>query len=197
MKVILASGNPHKAEELNELFDQAIIHVEAAPQKLEVVEDGESYHANALLKAKAYYDRFKQPVVADDSGLNIAKIPDQLGIHSARFGGDGIDYGARNQLLLDLMKDIPKGEREAYFSCVLCFYLSPEEIYFFEGRVEGEIGFAPKGEHGFGYDPVFYPSKAPNGESLAQLPQWKQENSHRARAAQAAISFFKEQGKTI
>lgn len=197
MKVLLASGNPHKAEELNDLFDQSIVHVDAAPEKLEVVEDGESYHANALLKAKAYYDRFKHPVVADDSGLNIAAIPHLLGIHSARFGGEGIDYVARNQLLLETMKDIPDGQREAYFSCVLCFYISPEEIYFFEGRVEGAIGHAPKGAHGFGYDPVFYPLKAPNKESLAELPEWKQENSHRARAAQAAQIFFKERGKTI
>lgn len=190
MKVLLASGNPHKAEELNDLFDQSIIHVEAAPEKLEVVEDGESYHANALLKAEAYFKKFKLPVVADDSGLNVQQLPELLGIYSARFGGEGMDYQKRNQLLLETMKDIPAGERDAYFSCVLCFYLSPEEIYFFEGRVEGVIGHGPLGEHGFGYDPVFYPTKAPHGESLAQLPEWKQQNSHRARAAQAAQQFF-------
>jgi XTP/dITP diphosphohydrolase len=83
--------------------------------------------------------------------------------------------------------------RAAYFACTLCFYISPDEVYFFEGRVHGTIGHELKGGHGFGYDPIFVPERKENdGLTLAELPEWKNENSHRARAVQSALSFFKE-----
>jgi XTP/dITP diphosphohydrolase len=81
--------------------------------------------------------------------------------------------------------------RLANFTCVLCCYLSPEEVYFFEGRVHGVIGTEYRGDKGFGYDPVFVPTRAENdGKTLAELPEWKNKNSHRAKAAQAALAFF-------
>jgi XTP/dITP diphosphohydrolase len=77
--------------------------------------------------------------------------------------------------------------------CVLCFYISEDEIYFFEGRVQGEIGASLKGSEGFGYDPIFIPERKENdGKSLAELPEWKNQFSHRAKASQGALDFFKE-----
>lgn len=189
MEFLLASGNPHKAEELNDLFEAGKVTVKAAPEKLEVVEDGETYAENALLKARAYYDKFKVPVVSDDSGLNVLSLPEELGIYSARFGGEELSYVDKMLLLMGKLDNIPSCDRSAYFSCTLCFYISPEEVFFFEGRVNGEIGKEIKGEHGFGYDPVFFPEKG-NGKSLAELPEWKQSNSHRANAAKMAEKFF-------
>jgi XTP/dITP diphosphohydrolase len=190
IKLFLASGNQHKAEEFAELFSPEILIVEAAPEKVEVTEDGLTYNENAFKKAQAYYEKFKVPVVSDDSGLNVQALPDDLGIHTARFGGDGLSASERNTLLLERMKDIK--EREAEFVCVLCFYFSPDEVFFFEGRLKGEIGQEQLGDEGFGYDPVFMPSKAERGKSLAELPDWKQLNSHRALACQSALKFFKE-----
>lgn len=190
LKLYLASGNQHKAEEFAELFDADVLSVLAAPEKVEVVEDGLTYRENAFKKAQAYYDKFKMPVVSDDSGLNVEALPEDLGIHTARFGGEGLSASERNELLIERLKG--NENRSAEFICVLCFYLSPDEVFFFEGRLKGNIGEEQLGKDGFGYDPVFLPSKAEEGKSLAEVPDWKQINSHRALACQSALNFFKE-----
>jgi XTP/dITP diphosphohydrolase len=187
---ILASGNAHKAEEFKELF-LGTLTVTAAPKTLEVDEIGKTYTENAFLKAKAYYDTFKVPTLADDSGLNIEALPEILGVQSARFAPELPSYADKCRKLIELVET--KENRNAYFVCVLCFYLSPEEVYFFEGRVHGVIGTELRGDQGFGYDPIFIPErKEQDGKSLAQLPEWKNEFSHRAKASQTALHFFKE-----
>lgn len=191
IELILASGNTHKAEEFSELFDPKFITVKAAPGKLEVVEDGTSYFENALLKAKAYYDKFKVPVIADDSGLNVAALPNELGLHSARFGGDGLTDKDRAELLLKKLDGV--SNREAYFSCVLCVYFSESEIFYFEGRMNGIVGFSYRGSTGFGYDPVFIPEgKIEEGLTVAELHEWKQKNSHRSVAVSFAQKFLSQ-----
>ena len=192
---ILASGNAHKAEEFSELLNPEVIVVSAASDKLEVIEDGKSFQANALLKAKAYFDQYKKPVLADDSGLVVNALPGELGIHSARFGGEGLSDQQRYELLLEKLK--AQADRKAYFVCVLCFYFSPESIFFFEGRLQGEIGHEAKGGHGFGYDPVFVPTKLADGKSIAEDPNFKAKYSHRAVACQQAESFFKGFNETV
>ncbi len=189
LELILASGNAHKAEEFAELFDPKLISVKAAPDKLEVVEDGETYFENALLKARAYYEKFKVAVIADDSGLNVQALPGELGLHSARFGGDGLKDRDRAELLLKRMDGI--ADRSAYFSCVLCVYLNEKEIFYFEGRMSGSIGYSYRGSTGFGYDPVFIPTdKAEEGLTVAELHEWKQKNSHRSVAVGFAQKFL-------
>lgn len=189
MNFLLASGNAHKAEEFKELF-HGTLSVSAAPASIEVDETGKTFTENAFLKAKAYFDTYKVPALADDSGLVVESLPDILGVQSARFAPELPSYADKCKLLLQMLEG---KKREAYFVCVLCFYLSPEEVYFFEGRVHGEIGSELKGEKGFGYDPVFIPErKEGDGMSLAQLPEWKNEFSHRAKASQVALQFFKE-----
>lgn len=187
---LLASGNAHKAEEFKELF-QGTLTINAAPQTLEVDETGKTYTENAFLKAKAYYDTYKSPALADDSGLNVEALPDILGVQSARFEPQLKDYSDKCKKVIELLSN--KENRNAYFVCVLCFYLSPDEVYFFEGRVHGTIAFELKGEKGFGYDPIFIPErKEQDGKSLADLSEWKNEFSHRAKATQSALHFFKE-----
>lgn len=187
---ILASGNAHKAEEFKDLF-AGTLSITAAPKTLDVDETGKTYTENAFLKAKAYFEAYQKPALADDSGLIVEALPDILGVQSARFAPDLKDYADKCKKVIDLLAN--KENRNAYFTCVLCFYLSPEEVYFFEGRVHGVIGNELKGDGGFGYDPVFIPERKENdGLSLAQLPEWKNEFSHRAKASQAALQFFKE-----
>ena len=189
IELILASSNAHKALEFSELFDSNIISVRPAGAKIDVVEDGETYFENALLKARAYYDKFKLPVIADDSGLNVTALPNELGLHSARFGGDGLSDKDRAELLLVKLDGVVN--REAYFSCVLCVYFSSSEIFYFEGRMGGVIGYTYRGSTGFGYDPVFIPTeKIEEGLTVAELNDWKQKNSHRAVAVALAQKFL-------
>ena len=188
---LLGTGNSHKAEEFKELFLNTLV-INPAPRTLDVDESGKTFIENALLKAKAYYDTYKVPALADDSGLMVESLPDILGVQSARFAPELPEYADKCRKLIELL-NLAHKDRRAYFVCVLCFYLSADEIYFFEGRVHGIIGNELKGEKGFGYDPIFIPERIENdGRSLAELPEWKNEFSHRAKAAQAALEFFKE-----
>lgn len=191
MKVLLASGNQHKVDEFNELFFESKIQIQASDEKLEIIEDGETFFSNAQKKAEGYFKKYNKPVMADDSGLVVEALPEELGIYSARFGGEGLSDRERAELLVEKLKN--HENRNAHFVCVLCFYLSPEEIYFFEGRMDGEVGHAYRGEHGFGYDPVFIPKHHEGDASLAMLPDWKKEHSHRSQACAAAQSFFNGQ----
>ena len=194
LELLLATGNPHKAEEFSELFDREVLNISAAPEKLEVVEDGTTFNENALKKAEAYFEKFQKPVMADDSGLIVAALPGELGIHTARFGGDDLTATERNELLLKRMDEVT--ERDAYFICVLCFYLSKDEVFFFEGRMQGKISQQIQGKDGFGYDPIFLPNGAPEeGKTVAELTEWKQVHSHRAVACQHAEKFFKERDR--
>lgn len=188
---LLASGNSHKAEEFGKLFDSSLIQVKSSPEKIEVVEDGESFQENAFKKAEAYFKKYNTPIISDDSGLVVESLPEELGIHSARFGGDGLNDRQRVELLLEKLNGVEN--RKAYFVCVLCFYLAPGEVYFFEGRSHGNISLGIQGENGFGYDPVFIPENHDGKTSFAEDLEWKMANSHRSKACQMAGSFFKEQ----
>jgi XTP/dITP diphosphohydrolase len=195
MEFILATSNQHKAIEFAELFDPKFISIKAAAEKIDVDETGTSYFANALLKASAYYEKYKLPVLADDSGINVLSLPNELGIYSARFGGPNLSDRERALLLLDKLEKDNLTDRSAYFTCVLCFYLGPNEIFYFEGRMNGKIAYHYRGTGGFGYDPVFIPSDYPNNDqdlTVSELGNWKNENSHRANAVKVASKFFRE-----
>ena len=187
-KFILASGNPHKVEELCRLLSPTLT-IKFPPKSLEVIEDGNSFEANALKKALAYFKHFQYSALADDSGIVVEALPTELGIYSARFGGEGASDEERGRRLLEKLEG--QFNRKAYFICSLCFYLSPQEIFFFEGRLNGTIAHHYSGDHGFGYDPVFIPDGVENEWTLAECPEWKDQNSHRAKACDAAKYFFK------
>ena len=188
MKFILASSNKHKVEEFNDFFKASKLEVISPSEKIEVVEDGNSFNENALKKASAYFEKYNSPVLADDSGLVVEAMPGELGVYSARFGGEGLTDKDRALLLLEKMKD--EKNRKAYFNCTLCFYISPEEVYFFEGRFKGEIIDEYIGDHGFGYDPVFKGESQEQGQSVAMDPEYKSQNSHRSIAVKQALKFF-------
>jgi len=206
LHLTLATGNSHKCEEfisLQKIFSplhdeknedsdlRTRLSLGPASRSIEVDETGTTYFENAFLKASAYYNFVKGPVLADDSGVEVLALPGELGIYSARFGGEGLSDKDRCELLLKKMSLVEnKEERAATFMCVLCAYLSPEEYYFFEGRVPGYIGLRLEGQSGFGYDPLFFPSKNPKLLSYAQDLEWKEKNSHRAIAFQGLLQFF-------
>jgi XTP/dITP diphosphohydrolase len=191
MNFLLASTNQHKAHELTKLGEIAGLTIASAKDKIEVVEDGATFQENAFKKAMTYFKTYNAPVVSDDSGLVVQSLPEELGIYSARFGGEGLNDRDRAMLLLEKLQDFPRpAERQAYFVCHLCFILSEKEVYFFEGRLNGKIGEVYRGSHGFGYDPIFIPEG--QSQTLAELPEFKQQHSHRAVAMRYATSFFKE-----
>ena len=192
---ILASGNEGKRRELEQIFSSGKMAITLPPQRIEVVESGTSFGQNALLKARAYYQKYQAPTLSDDSGLEVMALPGEMGVYSAHFGGDALSSKERAYLLLEKLKSTPLGERGACFVCQLCFYCSPGEIFFFQGRLEGEISFEARGEGGFGYDPIFIPRANSDGRTLAQIPQWKQVHGHRAKAVAQAKDFFLGRGK--
>lgn len=205
--LILASNNNHKALEFAELFELygKLFTLSVPKDGPSPEETGTTFFENALIKAKAFYDQYKRPVMSDDSGLVVSSMPTELGVQSARFGGDGLSDRQRAELLLERLKDKSVEDKKAYFICVLCFYLSPSEIYYFEGRMDGNILDAINGDGGFGYDPVFHPTELDSlsqnpvnmgheedyGDvSLAMVPNWKKTHSHRAKAVELAAKFF-------
>lgn len=190
MEFVLASGNSHKVEELNLLFDHSELNIVAAPEKIEVVENGDTFQENAFKKAEGYFKKFQKPVLSDDSGLVVPKLPSILGIHSARFAPEFTEYSDKCKKVIELMNGFESDEdRSAYFVCVICAYISPEEVYFFEGRVHGTIATSLAGTSGFGYDPIFLP-EGQDGQSYAEVFEWKMKNSHRAKACEAMDNFF-------
>jgi len=191
LEFLFASSNAHKMHDFQQAFKDSPLRLKLADVSLDIEESGKSFEENALIKAQAYYQKFKKPCMADDSGLVVEKLPEDLGIYSARFGGADLTYLKRMQLLLEKMQNYTLvSERSAFFVCVLCFYLSPQEIFFFEGRLQGSIAFKPEGEFGFGYDPLFVPKDYAQGLTLAQIPDWKNQYSHRAKASKEALQFF-------
>ncbi|MCB9096036.1 MAG: non-canonical purine NTP pyrophosphatase [Halobacteriovoraceae bacterium] len=190
MSIILASQNEHKVKEIQEYLGR-IISLKKAPEALEVIEDGQSFQENALKKAQAYYDKFQTPTLSDDSGLILEAFPEILGIHSARFAPEFPEYSDKCQRVLDIYQEKKESYRQAYFICVLCYYLSPQEIYFFEGKSKGVIAEKLRGEGGFGYDPIFLPDAHPQSKSFAEDPEWKDSHSHRAKALESFREFLK------
>ena len=188
MDLLIASGNPHKAKEFQDLLDGKLFTIMLPSPKISIKEDGDTFMENSRLKAEAYYHVLKKPVLADDSGLIVEELPQELGVHSARFGGEGLDDKGRMELLLKKLQGIEDKKRKASFVCVLCFYLDPKEIFFFEGHLNGRIAQKAQGEDGFGYDPIFLPENLDT--TLAQNPDWKKQHSHRAKACQRASEFF-------
>ncbi len=189
MNLILASSNSHKAEELNEMFSKESISISAAPEKIEVVEDGDTFAENSYKKAAGYFKRFKKPTIADDSGLIITILPDELGVQSARFAPELPEYKDKCNLIIEKLAN--SSDRSAYFICNICVYFSEDEYFHFEGRMQGEISHTISGSGGFGYDPIFIPDgKSP--KTIAELDEWKAQNSHRARAVKMALNFLRE-----
>ena len=157
-------------------------------------ENGSSFVENAVIKAKALYDMVRTPVISDDSGLCVKALGWGPGIHTARFGDTEekkLSSQEKYMLLLDKMKGVE--DREAYFACALCLYLSPSRIYIIQEEARGSIALSPStGKEGFGYDPVFFSNDA--GCIIADLgPGEKDLYSHRGKAARIMKSLIEKE----
>ena len=187
-KLLVATNNPGKVREYEELLVGLPLQVTFPAQEgiaIDVDESGATFEENARLKAVAYARASGLLTLADDSGLEVDALGGAPGVWSARYAGPGAGDADRYQKLLSALAGVPDGQRTARFRCVVALAWPDGAVHTSEGRCEGQIGWAPRGEHGFGYDPVFI-VEGFGGQTMAELlPEIKNRISHRARAVQA------------
>ncbi len=178
----IATGNPHKTEEFAQMLgkDVQIKTLKDLPkeQRPEITEDGTSFEENALIKARALYNVVHEPVMADDSGLEVDALNKAPGIYSARFMGEDTSYDVKNQAILDAVEG---KDRTARFVCAIAWIDEDGTERVYRGTMEGFINDRIEGKHGFGYDPIFYfpPFKT---TSANVDPEVKNSASHRHNA---------------
>ena len=194
MKFVLASSNKNKIKELKAILggvmsDAEIITIKEAGIDDDIVEDGSTFAENALIKARVAAST-GMIGIADDSGLTVEALGGEPGIYSARYAGDHGNDKANNEKLLENMRD--KTNRSAAFVCnIACVFPNGDAPIVAEGKIEGEILDAPRGEGGFGYDPLFYVPSL--GKTLAEASsEEKNAISHRANALAAFAEMFKK-----
>jgi len=195
-RLVLATRNPHKIDELRRILDGAglavhLVGVDVFPHVRDVVETGTTFAENALLKAHAVAAATGLPAVADDSGLCVDVLGGAPGVFSARWSGRHGDDRANLDLLLAQLADVPDDRRGAHFACAAALALPGGVERVVEGRLTGCLARAPRGEHGFGYDPVFVPEG--DVRTTAEMaPPEKDAISHRGRAFRALAPLVGE-----
>lgn len=186
MKLLIATGNRHKLNEIRRIFDMPSLDLLALaefPNAPEVVEDGATFEANAIKKAVSAAGFTGLWAMADDSGLEVNVLNGEPGVYSARYAGEECDYAANNSKLLSALKDA--NDRSAGFTCVIALSDPEGKTRVVKGRCTGAISDRPRGDNGFGYDPLFVPDGY--SETFAEMdPDTKNEISHRAAALRKA-----------
>ncbi len=197
MKIFIATKNKHKLKELERILKpfgiETVSENDLSEDLPEVDETGTSYEENALLKAQSGLRVTGLPTIADDSGLSVDALDGAPGLYSARYSGGSGDDAANNEKLLNALKGLPKEKRTATFvSSIICLFPNGETITAY-GECKGYIGFEPKGESGFGYDPLFVTE---NGTFAELSADEKDAISHRGNALRAfkvkLENYFKE-----
>lgn len=191
-RIILATNNPHKVTEIRailaglpyEVLDASAIDPAPDPE-----ETGSTLEANAIIKAKAFFDASGLWSLADDSGLEIDALGGDPGVRSARYAGPGCTFADNNRKVLELMTGVPEHRRSARFRCVAALAMGPDTVRLFEGTVEGRIIEETRGTEGFGYDPIFFSPEL--GRTFAEATaDDKNRISHRGRAFRAVAGYL-------
>lgn len=203
MKLLLASNNAKKLKELQRILDQAgldsveLLALSQVEAYEEPIEDGRTFTDNALIKARAGVAHTGLATIADDSGIAVEELNGMPGVLSARWSGAHGNDQANNDLLLAQMEHVPDRRRGAAFVSVCALVLPDGQEFVQEGRWEGELLRGPKGENGFGYDPLFVPAEETliggQGRSSAELSaEEKDALSHRGKALRALVEKIAE-----
>ena len=162
MKILIASNNTHKISEIQKILNLRykdkfeLLSPNDLSLTLDVDESANDLEGNAELKAKAFFEAAKIPVIADDTGLEIDALNGEPGVYSARFAGENANDSQNRHKVLGLMKDVPDNKRTARFRTVIC-YIDSNHTAFIEGNCDGKIIKEEHGDAGFGYDPIFMP----------------------------------------
>jgi XTP/dITP diphosphohydrolase len=195
MIVVAATQNKHKLEELDAITRPfgffLVSRKDADVPDFEIEEDGETFEENSLKKAMEIHKLCKLPTIADDSGIMVDYLNGDPGIYSARFAGEEGNDDKNNKKLIELLSSLPMEERSAKFVSVITMVFSDREILVARGECQGHILYEPRGENGFGYDPLF----VPNGyeRSFGELSaEEKNQISHRAKALQVLATQLEE-----
>lgn len=193
-KVILASNNSHKLEEMKLIlgdFNYEVVTMEEAGlTDYEIVEDGKTFEENSLIKAKTVLEELGEVTIADDSGLVVDCLDGEPGVRSARYAGEKVSYLDNNKKLLGVLEGVPFLERKAKFVSVITMLFPSGDEIVVRGEIEGNIALNESGENGFGYDPLFYIPRLK--KTFAELSsEEKNEISHRA----VALKILKEKLK--
>jgi len=189
--IVLASSNPGKVREINQLL--AGLELQVRPQGefgvTDAEETGLTFVENAILKARHASSHTGLPAIADDSGLEVDALNGAPGIYSARYAGSGASDQANLEKLLAALQDVPEAQRSARFQCLLVYlrHAGDPTPLICQGTWEGRILFTPRGEYGFGYDPVFHvPTHDCSSAELA--PELKNSLSHRGQALRKLVA---------
>lgn len=198
MELVIATRNAGKLREIRHLLAGvgiAVLGLESFPELPEVEEDGETFAANAEKKARTIARLTGRPVLADDSGLEVDALDGAPGVYSARYAGPGASDADNNRKLLSALVAVPADRRQAAFRCVMAYCSPNGDCTLFEGRLAGLVLDAPRGDRGFGYDPLFLvPEYA---KTLAELPlEVKNRISHRGQALRKVIDWLRANSGT-
>ena len=185
--LVAATHNKGKLAEFSRMLEPKGIHVVPPPDPgliQNIVEDGETFSENALIKARAVFKATGLPTIADDSGLCIDALQGRPGVYSARYLGEETPYTVKNAAIIKELENVPQEARTARFECAIALVTAQGE-HLFTGTFEGKIGYKPSGENGFGYDPIFYVGdKSSSDMSDAE----KDAVSHRGKALRALLA---------
>ena len=197
MKVVLASKNPHKLVEISQItkeFGFELVLQSELGVDIDVEETGTTFEENSLQKARAVMEATGLPALADDSGIAVDALDGAPGVYSARYGFDeSLDDWGRMMLLLKNTEQVPDGQRQAQFVCVITFVDPEGKVIQARGEILGELTREPRGDNGFGYDPIFY--YPPFGKTTAEVSsEMKHQVSHRGNALRVLREKLKEAG---
>ena len=197
-RIIFATGNENKMKEIRMILADLgleILSMKEAGVFEEIEEDGMSFEENAEIKARAISRVMTNDIVlADDSGLEIDYLDKAPGIYSARFAGEDTSYDIKNRILLDRLEGVPDEKRDARFVCVIACAYPDGTVDTATGIIEGKLAKEPKGENGFGYDPIFYLPE--RGMTTGEMePEEKNAISHRGIAIRKMVEILKKRGE--
>ena len=182
MKVIAATGNQGKLREFRRILEPLGFSVTSMKEEgidLDIVEDGDTFAANARIKAMAVHAHTGHAVVADDSGLCVDALDGRPGVYSARYGGEDLPHPQKIRLLLEELREVPAERRGARYVCAIHFVLADGREFAYEADCPGVIGYETRGDRGFGYDPIFYGGD----RSMAEYSDEEKDRiSHRGKA---------------
>lgn len=194
--IIFATSNQNKMKEIREILkdiDVEVLSMKEAGIDADIVEDGKTFEENALIKARAIRDLSGCIVLADDSGLEVDALNKEPGIYSARYMGEDTSYDLKNANIIERLNGLSGEERSARFVCAIAAAFPDGSEETCKGTIEGQIGYEPAGENGFGYDPIFFVPEY--GCTTAQLsPEEKNEISHRGKALRAMREVIRQRG---
>lgn len=190
MKLVIATGNQDKVKEINEILsgtDFTAVSMKEAGVNPDIIEDGDTFEENALIKAKAVHDLLGGYVMADDSGLCIDYLDGAPGVYSARFCGENSSYEEKFKKINEMLDGAKDEERTAKFVCAIAVVRPDGTNFVVRGEICGLLLKEPVGENGFGYDPIFYVPEF--GMTTAQMPlEQKNSISHRGQALKKMVA---------